>query len=148
MTFGETNKDNRQTIRGVAGLPVELVLYDKRNKNILAGPEPVFIRDITRFGAGIISPRVLVNNHHLFYEPTEKSALLYLRKSGPGDSQTLSIQVYPKWYRLDDVEKDRFFYLGIEFVKAKSGDDISTLIKMTKAAISPGKGWLASIFSR
>jgi len=148
MPFCETNKDKRRTVRSAAGLPVELVLYDNQQKNILAGPEAAYIRDISLRGAGLILPRIVVNNHHLFNEPYDKAAILYLEKGGPEDAQTLSIQVKPKWYRLEDVEDDRFLYLGIEFVKAKSADDISTLIKMTKALISPKNRWLSAIFSK
>ena len=147
MAFNETNKDRRRAPRSAAGLQVELVLYDNRAENILAGPSAAFIRDISRYGAGLILPRIRVNNHHLFYEPYEKSSLLYLEKGRPDDSRTLSIQVEPKWYRVEDEETIPLSCLGIEFIKAKSGDDISRLRKMAKALVSSEKSWLSSIFS-
>ena len=148
MTFYNTDNDKRRTSRSAAGLQVELVLYDSRKESILAGPSAAFIRDISQDGAGVILPKIRVSNHHLYYEPNETSSLLYLEKSWEDDSQTLSIQVLPKWYRLADQGESQIFYLGTEFVGTKSADDISQLIKMTQASVAPQKSWLESIFSK
>jgi len=148
MASDETNKDKRRVERSDAGLQVELVLYDNREENILAGPSAALLRDISRFGAGLILPKIRVNNHHLFYEPSEKSSLLYLEKAWPEGSRTLSIQVQPKWYRLEDDEESNSFCLGIEFIKAKNLDDISLLRDMAKEFVLPAQNWLASIFSK
>jgi hypothetical protein len=147
MAFNETNKDKRRADRSAAGLQVELVLFDNSEENILAGPSAAFIRDISRYGASLILSRIWVNNHHLFYESYETSSLLYLEKGGPDASRTLSIQVQPKWYRLEADEEGHFFCIGVEFIKAKRADDISQLRKMAKAFVSPEKSWLSSIFS-
>ena len=148
MAIDETSKDKRRADRSAAGLQVDLVLYDNRKENILAGPSAALLRDISRFGAGLILPKIRVKGHHLFYEPHEKSSLLYLEKGWPDGSRTLSIQVQPKWYRLEDGEKSNFFCLGIEFIKAKNVDDISLLRDMAKEFILPEKNWLSSIFSK
>jgi hypothetical protein len=148
MTFDKTNKDKRRIDRIAAGLQVELVLYDNREENILAGPTAALVRDISRFGAGLILPKIRVNNHHLFYEPNEKSSLLYLEKGWPDGSRAFSIQVQPKWYRLVDDEEGNLFCLGIEFIKGKNLDDISLLRDMAKEFVLPGKNWLSSIFSK
>jgi len=148
MAYDKTNKDKRRVDRSTAGLEVELVLYDNREENILAGPSAALLRDISRFGVGLILPKIRVNNHHLFYEPDEKSALLYLEKDWPEGSRTLSIQVQPKWYRLDDDEESHLYLLGIEFIKAKNLDDISLLREMAKEFVLPEQNWLSSIFSK
>lgn len=146
MPVDETNKDQRQADRNPAWLQVELVLYDNGKKNVLAGPSVAFLRNISRFGGGIILPHIRVNNHHLFYGPIEKSSLLFLEKVCPDNSKTLSIQLQPKWYRLEDTEERHFFRVGIEFIKGQSTEDILYLRNIAKEFILPGKNWLSSFF--
>ncbi len=129
-------------------MQVELVLYDNRKENVLAGPSVAFLRNISRSGGGIVLRQIRVNNHHLFYEPKEESSLLYLEKGCPDDSKTLSIQVKPRWYRVEDNDESHYFCLGIEFVKANGAGDIIHLRNIAKSFAVPEKKWLSSIFSK
>lgn len=148
MAFYKTKKNKRRVDRSTSGLQAELILYDDQEENVLAGPSVAYVNDISRFGAGLVLPKIRINNHHLYFEPNEKSYILYLRKNCPDGSRTLSIQVRPKWYRLEDDEGDNFFCLGIEFIKARNVDDISQLRDMARELDLPRNNWLSSIFSK
>lgn len=145
MVESDSSLNKRQKVRVPVGYAVQLFLKDEEGNNLVEG-KIAFIRDISFSGVGLIVPKVIFGQYHLFYEPREKAARLYLQHKNK-EGERVVMELTPKWYRRGEGEESRYFYLGIEFSQDNLADDVAELINITKNTVRPKKSWLASVFT-
>lgn len=100
------------------------------NGDRLSRPVKCSITDLSRKGAGLITPQIIVDNHHLFFAALESDQhILHLEiEAGDDNTAPITIPVRPLWFDrlLHDDQKP--FKIGIAFF-AKISEENYQFIK-------------------
>lgn len=97
-----------------------LFLCRGRNGEKFCGPVSCRLHDLSKKGAGLVTTRIIIDNHHLFFAALESDTIiLHIEFALPGAEEgsgtEITIPVRPVWFdRLID-EEQKPFKMGIEF---------------------------------
>ena len=143
-------KEQRRIQRYEQGLPIRLSLRDGPAGNLLAGPIPGNLNNISASGAGITIAKVFVDNHHLFYAPqdnTEYTLCLDLDLSEDKD-KVVSIPVRPVWLDRIQSSPQNDFTMGVEFIISKEDIDLKRLIHLIQTKQHEDGNWLRNLVDK
>jgi len=143
-------KEQRRIQRYEQGLPIRLSLRDGPAGNLLAGPIPGNLNNISASGAGITIAKVFVDNHHLFYAPqdnTEYTLCLDLDLSEDKD-KVVSIPVRPVWLDRIQSSMQNDFTMGVEFIITKKDIDLKRLIHLIQTKQHEDGNWLRNLVDK
>ena len=143
-------KEQRRIQRYEQGLPIRLSLRDGPTGDLLAGPIPGNLNNISARGAGITIAKVFVDNHHLFYAPqdnTEYILCLDLDLSEDKD-KVVSIPVRPVWLDRIQSSPQNDFTMGVEFIISKEDIDLKRLIHLIQTKQHEDGNWLRNLVEK
>jgi len=150
-------KERRRAVRLSGDIPAALVLRHGCQGEIIAGPSPGEILDVSVCGAGLSIEQIRVESYHLFYTPQDKPGyVLHLQVEPPPEDEsgieTISIPVRPMRFDrvLGDENEHKPFYVGVEFLLEPDDEQVQLLVRLLDEK-NKGKGWwqsaVDSIFS-
>ncbi|HER63337.1 MAG TPA: PilZ domain-containing protein [Desulfobacteraceae bacterium] len=120
--------ESRSAKRYSRFLPIDVVAMDSDCNEVLAGPFPGRIINISRHGACLLMSRVILNSFHLFYSTKEKeNSCIQLTINIQPEIINCKITGQPVWMDIFREGDIRAFKMGIEFVGDADNEEMAHL---------------------
>lgn len=98
---------------------VDLYLYNRNDDSQLTGLVPALLVDLTKQGAGLKFPQVLIDGRHLFYAALDSDTLLIALAFRPTDNDPenrTTLLARPVWFDRDMADSAMPFRMGVQFI--------------------------------
>ena len=146
-------KERRRAERISGMVPVMLVIRRGYQGEIIAGPAPGDIFDISLYGAGLSIEQIRVGSCHFFYSPQDNpSNVLHLQVETSSEDESgqtmISIPVRPVRFDRVLVEENALkpFYVGVEFLLGPEDEQVQLLFRLFDEK-NKGKGWWQKVMN-
>lgn len=142
--------EQRGADRVVEDLTVRLFLRAGPEGSVLAGPTDGSLANISSTGAGLIVPKIFIDNHHLFYSPRDNPEyFLYLQFIlFDNDDKNLPIPIRPIWFDRTQSPEGVFFNMGVEFLLAHTDDEVKRMIRAVSQKQKGGVNWFGNLLGK
>lgn len=144
-------KERRRAVRISGMVPAALVLRRGCHGEIIAGPSPAEILDVSLLGAGLSINQIRVETYHFFYSPQDNPAyVLHIQVEPPPEDETglatLSIPVRPIRFDrvLGEENGPKPFYIGVEFLQGSDDEQVQLLNRLLDEK-NKGSGWWQTV---
>jgi hypothetical protein len=98
-------------------LPIGVIAMDTRNNEVMAGPFPGRIINISRHGACLLMSQVIANSFHLFHSTKEnENSCIQLTINIQPEIINCKIPGNPLWMDIFREGDIRAFKIGVEFM--------------------------------
>ncbi|MCL7488563.1 MAG: PilZ domain-containing protein [Desulfobulbaceae bacterium] len=114
-------------------LPIDVAAMDSECNEVLAGPLPGRIINISRHGACLLMSQVIENSFHLFYSTKEKdNSCIQLTINIQPEIINCKITGQPVWMDIFREGDFRAFKIGIEFLDDADNEEMSHLEQVVR----------------
>ncbi|GAB4344004.1 MAG: hypothetical protein Kow0089_20220 [Desulfobulbaceae bacterium] len=118
-------RDSRRSKRYNRFLPIGVLALDIESNEVLAGPFPGRIINISRHGACLLMSQVLSSSFHLYHSIKEQdNTCIQLTINIQPEITNCRIPGRPVWMDIFREGDIRAFKIGIEFLTDPEGDDM------------------------
>jgi hypothetical protein len=140
--------EKRRENRLACNLPVLVNLRDGFNDQVLVGPAPASLHDISSYGASLIVPQIRFGDYHLFYSSRDHhpTHILSVEVSAEGE-EPFSLPVRPISFDRVLCDKSMPFQIGVEFMP-ETGQQITRLKKLAQEKRLQRKSWWQNLLQR
>ncbi len=110
---------------------VELYLYNKSNNSQLTGRVTALLLDLSKQGAGLKFPRVLIDGKHLFYAALDSDTIFIIivfRSTDNDPEQVAPLLARPVWFDRDMEDSVMPFRMGVQFIAPAPPSVLSHLV--------------------
>jgi len=110
-------RERRRHPRSSTKLSIKLILQNRTEGTLLAGPISGLLTNISLHGGHVQLNQIYVDNHHLFYSSKESKNMLCLEITLDED-QKLLVPIFPVWFDRASVgeSETNLFKMGVEFI--------------------------------
>ncbi|MFH2124463.1 MAG: hypothetical protein ABIJ50_13400 [Pseudomonadota bacterium] len=98
---------------------VDLYLYNSSDDSRLTGRVPALLVDLTKQGAGLRFPQVLIDGRHIFYAALASDTVfiaLVLRSPADDPEKLTTLLARPVWFDRNMEDSVTPFRMGVQFV--------------------------------
>jgi len=125
--------DLRRSKREEDLIHISVTVQNGVTGDILAGPFPGKILNISRHGACLLMTQVIWETFHIFHLSRDSdSSFILVNINMPPEIKNFSIPARPIWMSLLKHKKIRAFKMGVEFMINPEGEQIKALMSVMK----------------